>query len=258
MFVVRVTTVIPTFNEGDRLCAFLDDWVTGALTHSLPIVTAVIVDDGSHPHEEARQRAAVSAATARLQAAGAPHRLVYLRAERNQGKGASIRLGWSQAADAASTWWSFIDADGAVPATEYWRVASMLCSTKTDIVCGSRMLMAGRSVTRSRFRHAQGRTFAACVERLFHLGFYDTQCGMKFFRASAVRPVLPRLQEDRWLLDIELLAILKRNGSEAMEVPIDCHERGGSSLVFGIDPLRMLVRLARLHRRLREPATGHA
>jgi len=256
MSVARVTTVMPTFNEGERLGAFLENWVTEACAHAAPIVTAVIVDDGSNPQEEARQRAGVNAATARLQAAGAPHRLVYLRAERNQGKGASIRWGWSQAADAASTWWSFIDADGAVPAAEFWRVASMLCTTPADIVCGSRVLMAGRSVSRSFFRHAQGRTFAACVEKLFHLGFYDTQCGMKFFRASAVRSVLPKLQEDRWLLDIELLALLTRAGASAVEVPIDCHERGGSSLVFGIDPIRMLVRLASLHRRLREPPAG--
>lgn len=258
MSVVRVTTVIPTFNEGGRLGAFLEDWVNAALSHPTPAVTAVIVDDGSSPQEEARQRAAVNAGTARLQSAGAPHRMVYLRVERNQGKGASIRWGWSQAADAASTWWSFVDGDGAVPATEYWRLALMLCSSQMDIICGSRMAMAGRSVSRSRFRHAQGRTFAACVERLFHFGFYDTQCGMKFFRASKVRPVLSQLQEDRWLLDIELLAILTRNGSRAVEVPIDCHERGGSSLVFGIDPLRMLVRLARLHRRLREPLPGRS
>jgi hypothetical protein len=76
---------------------------------------------------------------------------------------------------------------------------------------------------------------------------------MKFFRASAVRPLLPKLQEDRWLLDIELLTLLTRAGATAVEVPIDCHERGGSSLVFGLDPIRMVVRLARLHRRLREP-----
>lgn len=252
MSVARVTTVMPTFNEGDRLGAFLEDWVTGACTHDSPIVTAVIVDDGSNPQEEARQRAAVNAATARLQAAGARHRMVYLRVERNQGKGASIRWGWSHAADAASTWWSFIDADGAVPASEFWRVASLLCSTQADIVCGSRVLLAGRSVSRSFFRHAQGRTFAACVESLFRLGFYDTQCGMKFFRAASVRSVLPKLQEDRWLLDIELLGLLTRAGASAIEVPIDCHERGGSALVFGIDPIRMMVRLVKLHRRLRK------
>jgi dolichyl-phosphate beta-glucosyltransferase len=256
MSVARVTTVMPSFNEGGPLGVFLQEWVTEACARAEPIVTAVIVDDGSTPQEEARQRAAVNTATARLQAAGAPHRLVYLRVERNQGKGASIRWGWSHAADPGSAWWSFIDADGAVPAAEFWRVASMLCSTRADIVCGSRVRMAGRSVSRSFFRHAQGRTFAACVEFLFRLGFYDTQCGMKFFRASAVRSLLPKLLEDRWLLDIELLTLLTRAGASAVEVPIDCHERGGSSLVFGIDPIRMLVRLARLHRRLRVPPAG--
>ena len=256
MSVARVTTVMPTFNEGGRLGAFLEDWAAAACAHASPIVTAVIVDDGSNPQEEASQRAAVNTAAARLQAAGAPHRMVYLRTERNQGKGASIRWGWSHGADPASTWWSFIDADGAVPAREYWRVASTLPSATADALCGSRVNMAGRSVSRSLFRHLQGRTFATFIEWLFHLGLYDTQCGFKFFRGAALRPILPKLHEERWLLDVEVLANLKAAGRTLQEVPIDCHERGGSSLVFGLDPLKMGVRLIGLRRSLRRNAGG--
>jgi glycosyltransferase involved in cell wall biosynthesis len=254
---VYLTTVMPAYNEGDRLTGFLGDWAKEACRHRNPIATAVVVDDGSGPEEEARQRAAMNAAVAVLRAANAPHRIIYLRATRNQGKGASIRWGWSQS-ESPADWMSFIDSDGAVPAREYWRVAATLPSIAADVVCGSRILMAGRSVKRSLFRHLQGRTFATAVESLFHLGFYDTQCGMKFFRASLVKPLLPALQEDRWLLDIELLALLARHDARFLEVPIDCHERGGSSLVFGLDPIRMAFRLVRLHRRLRLPAEKQA
>ena len=249
---VHLTTVMPAYNEGDRLTGFLKDWATDACRFRNPIATAIVVDDGSGPEEEARQRAALNAAPTILRAANAPHRLVYLRATRNQGKGASIRWGWSQA-DASTQWVSFIDSDGAVPAREYWRLATSLPASEVDAVCGSRVLMAGRSVKRSLFRHLQGRTFATAVESLFHLGFYDTQCGMKFFRASLIRPLLPSLREDRWLLDIELLALLKRAGARFVEVPIDCHERGGSSLIPGIDPIKMFIRLVQLHRRLMKP-----
>ena len=75
---------------------------------------------------------------------------------------------------------------------------------------------------------------------------------MKFFRASVLRPVLPRLQEDRWLLDVEILARLRDAGARLTEVPVDCYQRGGSSLAI-LDPARMMMRLMRLRRQLQGP-----
>lgn len=247
---VTITTVIPAYNEGDRLFNFLQDWVATATTGAGLRASAIVVDDGSREKEAGRQREAVSAAAQTLLQSGSPHGITYVRADRNRGKGAAIRLGWSRAGD-ETMWLGFIDADGAVPAREYWRIASTLPTAAADALCGSRVNMAGRSVSRSLFRHLQGRTFATFIEQLFHLGLYDTQCGFKFFRASALRPLLPALHEDRWLLDVEVLANLKAGGATLQEVPIDCHERGGSSLVFGLDPLKMGIRLLGLRRRLR-------
>lgn len=256
MPVPAVTTVIPAFNEGDRLLTFLQDWAGVGAAHAAIRVTALVVDDGSREPDAARQQQAVDAAADLLKRARAPHEVRYLRADRNRGKGASIRWGWNQAEPDAD-WLSFIDADGALPAPEYWRLADTLPSTPSDAVCGSRIKMAGRTIERSLFRHLQGRVFATAVEELFHLGFYDTQCGMKFFRAARLRPLLPALQEDRWLLDVEALALLQAAGARFAEVPVDCRQHGGSSLVFGVDPIKMLVRLLRLRRRMRG-RVGHA
>jgi dolichyl-phosphate beta-glucosyltransferase len=246
----RLTTAVPAYNEGDRLPAFLADWVSEGLRHAAVAATLVVIDDGSTPDNEVREREAAEAAETTLRASGAPHRVAYLRAPRNQGKGASIRMGWALA-DAGEEWLGFIDGDGAIPAREFWRVAALLPSAPSDAVCGSRVKMAGRSVERSLFRHIQGRVFATCAEELFHLGFYDTQCGLKFFRAGRLRPLLPRLREDRWLLDIEVLDLFRSSHAAFSEIPIDCCQRRTSSLVFGVDPLKMAVRLFSLRRRLR-------
>jgi len=249
---VPIVTVIPAYNEGDRLRSFLQDWAASAGTHCTVRATAIVVDDGSRTQEAAAQRDAVTAASNLLRQCDSPHRILYVAADRNRGKGAAIRLGWSHA-DEAAMWLGFIDADGAVPAREYWRVCAELPDAISDAICGSRVNMAGRSVSRSAFRHLQGRTFATVIEELFHLGLYDTQCGFKFFRAASLRPVLASLHEERWLLDVEVLAMLKARGGRFTEMPIDCHERGGSSLVFGVDALRMMVRLLRLRHRLKQP-----
>jgi dolichyl-phosphate beta-glucosyltransferase len=251
-----LTAVIPAFNEGSRLPAFLQAWAAESLRRPTP-TAAFVVDDGSSEAHATRHREGVEAAANMLRMAEVPHTITYVPQPRNEGKGASIRHGW-RLADPAGTWLSFIDADGAVPAGEYWRLADRLVDAPPfDVLCGSRVKMAGRSVERSLFRHLQGRTFATAVEELFHLGFYDTQCGVKFFRASLVRPILADLQESRWLLDIELLALLRAAGARFVEAPIDCHERGGSAIVFGLDPIKMAVRLFTLRARLRrEGRTG--
>jgi dolichyl-phosphate beta-glucosyltransferase len=253
---VRLTAAVPAYNEGDRLPRFLADWVTGGLPCVDPVATLIVVDDHSAADHETRQRLAVEAARDALAAAGAAHRAEYLRAPRNQGKGASIRAGWHRAGE-GEDWLGFIDADGAVPAREFWRVAALLPSATDDAICGSRVKMAGRSVERSLFRHIQGRAFATLVEGVFHFGFYDTQCGFKFFRAERLRPVLARLREDRWLLDIEVLDRLRSAGARFAEVPVDCHQQRPSSLVVGVDPLRIAARLFALRRRLRRE-TGAA
>ena len=254
---VTIATVIPAYNEGDRLFSFLHAWAAAGAAESCVRATAIVVDDGSREQDATRQAQAVSAAAEELRRSGAAHQLTYVRGDRNRGKGASIREGWGRAgADAA--WLGFIDADGAVPAAEFWRVANMLPAATSDALCGSRVNMAGRSVSRSFFRHLQGRTFATFIEQLFHLGLYDTQCGFKFFRGAVLRPLLPWLQEDRWLLDVEVLARLKAARATLQEVPIDCHERGGSSIVFGLDPIRMAARLVQLRRRLRAAGSAGA
>lgn len=254
MSVPSLVSVIPAYNEGDRLCSFLQEWVAAAAQHSNIRVTAIVVDDGSRDADAARHAQAVETANCAL-GAGTPHQLRYLRAAQNQGKGASIRWGWTEGG-AEADWFGFVDADGALPSREFWRLASTLADSAADVVCGSRIKMAGHTVERSLFRHLQGRAFATAVDELFHLGMYDTQCGLKFFRASLLRPMLPTLQESRWLLDVELLARLQRSGARCLEVPVDCFQRGGSSLIFGVDSVRMFVRLVRLRQRLRSMAAA--
>ena len=246
-----LVVILPAYNEGQRLHTFLQDWVAHARLHDHLRVTAVVVDDGSRDAEAAQHQLAVTAAKDAFAGSAAGHDVRYLRAAQNQGKGASIRWGWKEAGNGAD-WWGFVDSDGALPATEFWRLASMLPSVASDVLCGSRIKMAGRRVERSMFRHIQGRVFATAVDEMFHLGLYDTQCGLKFFRAAKLMPLLPALQEPRWLLDVELLAHMKRAGAGMLEVPVDCDQHGPSSLIFGVDSVKMLMGLVRLRRRLRE------
>ncbi|HET9597972.1 MAG TPA: glycosyltransferase [Anaeromyxobacteraceae bacterium] len=245
------TLVVPVYREGTRLPALVDALAAEALRGPAPPLELLVVDDGSPPGHVAPERASVEDAAARLASAGAPHRFRFLALGANGGKGAAVRRGWSEA-DPRAAWLGFVDGDGAVPAGEAWRLVRMAAegAAGVDALAATRMLMAGHTVQRSARRHVQGRVFATLVEELFHLGFYDTQCGLKLFRAGRLRPLLGSLREERWLLDVELLSRLHRAGAVLREVPIDWIDPGGSKMTPGLDALRMGAGLFRLRRRL--------
>jgi len=245
-----VALVIPAYRESLRLPPLLLELADVALAEPAPATEILVVDDGSGPGEVERERAAVIAAGEKLERAGVPHRVRFVASPRNEGKGAAIRRGWAEANPGAS-WLGFLDADGAVRAREAWRLVGMTASAEDlDVLSGTRVLMAGRHIQRSLYRHLQGRVFATLVERSFQLCFYDTQCGVKLVRADLLRPLLPALRETRWLLDVELLSLLDRAGARMREVPIDWSDPGGSKVRPGLDAVKMALGLWRIRRRL--------
>ena len=246
---VLVSVVLPAYDEGERLPPLLGRLAAEGERTGWPATEFLVVDDGSAPHHRARYQAAVASASESLARCGAPHRVELIAAPANRGKGAAVRLGWRRSAGSAR-WLGFLDADGAVPAKEFWRLAGLLRSAEVDVLAGTRIRMAGRRIHRSLFRHLQGRVFATFTEHAFRLGFYDTQCGLKLLRAEMLRPLLGELREDRWLLDIEILALMKEAGARFVEEPVDFLDPGGSKVVFGLDPIRMFVGLRRMRRRL--------
>ena len=249
-----VRLVVPVHDEGAHLAAFLEALVAAVPTAGAPATSFVVVDDGSAPPAAAIQAEAVAAAAARL--AGSPHAIALVMSPANLGKGAAIRLGWGNGDGAG--WLGFVDGDGAVPAAEVWRLLGLVGEAATfDALLATRLGPGRRHVRRAALRDLQGRAFALAADAVLGLGLHDPQCGLKLFRAARLAPLLPALEERRWLLDLELVLRLAGTGARLTEAPIDWMETSHSKLVAVIDPLRMLVGVVGLRRRLgprREPA----
>ena len=71
-----------------------------------------------------------------------------------------------------------------------------------------------------------------------------------FFRAASLRRLLGSLEERTWLLDVEILSLIQRQGGRAREEPINWSDPGGSKLSLGIAPMKMFLGLWKLSRRL--------
>jgi dolichyl-phosphate beta-glucosyltransferase len=99
-----------------------------------------------------------------------------------------------------------------------------------------------------------GRGFAGLVRIMLRPPIRDTQCGFKMFRREAARQLFSAAQENGYLLDLEILALARRQGYRVAEVPVSWSEVPGSKLSMARDWRAILSDLWRLRRRLASDA----
>ena len=139
----------------------------------------------------------------------------------------------------------FVDADGATPPHELFRLAEV--ALRFDGAIASRRHSA--SVTpapRSLVRQAWSAGFATVARRLFRLPYADTQCGAKVLRCDVMRDILPLLTARDFLFDVDLLVTARRLGYDVVEEPTVWIDQAGSKLRAGRDSMRMLSSAMRL------------
>ncbi len=238
---VDISVVVPAYNEAQRLPPFLTtarDYLDAKYPNSYEVI---VVDDGSR---DGLGNILAEMTEAWPQLAVATH-------FENRGKGAAVRTGILAAGGGKIL---FADADGATPIEEEAKLAEAIAAG-ADIAVGSRLLAAA-GVERSRnwARGLAGRLFAAVARRLLNLSVRDTQCGFKMFRAEPARRLFSTARENRYLFDLEILALAARFQYRVAEVPIRWHEVPGGHLRLSREAPRVLRDLWRLHRRLRSEA----
>ncbi len=221
--------VIPTYRDGARLTKFLPE-LCAALARGPGGVLVQVVDDGSPVGEQMWLTTEID----RLRR-DYPF-LQPLRTEQlNHGKGHAIRAGWATAGQ--SRWLAFVDADGAVPASE---VTAMLAlarnSGQPSLFIAVRTEHSGKPVKRFWHRRLGSRSFNAWVRGCLGLDLPDTQCGLKIIPASFYHEAIWR--EAGFAFDLELLLRARAVGLPVIAQPISWSERAGSSLgpgaMFGL------------------------
>ena len=235
---IHLSLVIPAFNEAARLPPYLASVQPYLEKHYGKHYEVIVVDDGSQDGlKEVLPRLGVHWPELR-----------WIIHEKNRGKGAAVRSGMLAARGERML---FSDADGATPIDQEALLTAAL-RTGADLAVGSRLKPDhDRRCQRPWHRGLAGRLFAAVARGLFHLSVLDPQCGFKMFRAEAGHTLFSRLQESRYLFDLELLAQAERLGYKVAEVPIRWAEVPGGQFKLVREIPRTLWTLLRLRARLR-------
>jgi glycosyltransferase involved in cell wall biosynthesis len=151
-----------------------------------------------------------------------PDRFAVCDLPENRGKAEAVRQGLLRAFEADPDYLGYWDADLATPLDAILTFCALLDSRPDiEMVFGARVSLLGRSVERRALRHYLGRIFATASSLALGIGFYDTQCGAKLFRAShEIMGLFQSRFATRWIFDVEIIArlIATRRGTHRARV----------------------------------------
>jgi glycosyltransferase involved in cell wall biosynthesis len=140
-----------------------------------------------------------------------------------KGKGGAITTGFRAACQSSkgTDVIGFADADLSISGTEIIKLIETLQKENVDGVIASRYVKGSRIANKQKFsRFIASRSYNVLIRMLFGLKFNDTQCGAKFFKASALCGLVQRLALTDMSFDIDLLYEMQKHGFKIVEVPI--------------------------------------
>ena len=179
-----LSVVIPCFNESATIATTLKRVLDSPFTAEV-----IVVDDGSTD--------------------GSPgivedlddDRVRVVRQPFNQGKGAAIRRGFTEA---TQSYVIIQDADLEYDPSDYPELLAPLLTGEADVVFGSRF-MGGRPHRVLYFWHSLGNRFLTLLSNAFtNLNLTDMETGYKVFRREVLESL--QLEEDRFGIEPELTA----------------------------------------------------
>ncbi len=201
-----VDIVIPVLNE-ER-----------ALPVCVANLTAFI--DG-HPERDWRITIADNGSTDRTpevarELSGADSRVGMVRLEQ-RGRGRALKKAWMESdADVRC----YMDVDLSTDLKSLPDLVSAVADEGYDVAIGSRLrpgsVVEGRTLT----REITSRGYNLLIRLMFRPGFRDAQCGFKAISASAATSLPPRVKNNNWFFDTELLLIAAHSGLRIKETPV--------------------------------------
>ena len=166
----------------------------------------------------------------------------------NQGKGAALRAG---CVGCESQFVAFLDADLDIhPHSLTNCFEALLHCTDPYVVCAYGSKFHRESLVEYPVTRRIGSyVFRFLIHRLFKIDCADTQTGIKVFHSAPLLEALAHTREQRFLFDVELLAVLARCGGKLLEAPVELNYQYSSTIRPSV-VARMVSDLARLRARL--------
>ncbi|MEX2682391.1 MAG: dolichyl-phosphate beta-glucosyltransferase [Candidatus Sigynarchaeota archaeon] len=214
---LKISIVVPAFNEEKRIQPFLVELINYCKTH-LNDFEIIVVNDGSTDNTEGIVKCIIAMHNANF--------VKYIGYQTNSGKGTAIKIGICNAKGEKIL---FIDADGSIKPKEISRMLKYL--DDYDLVIGDRKSKESR-ITRAQPipRQIASLLFNAIVKLLFQIKVRDSLCGFKGFTSKVRDNIGVNLRAIRWVFDVELLYKAQKRRYKCFQMPIEWEHKDNSKV----------------------------
>lgn len=160
------------------------------------------------------------------------------------GRGGALKAAWSTSdADVVA----YMDVDLSTGLESLQPLLEPIVQDEADISIGSR-LAPGAVIERSTQREVISRIYNVIAQKSLGYKVHDAQCGFKAIRSNLARGLIPRIEDDSWFFDTELLVLAWRDGLRIKEIPVRWVEDDDSRVRImstALDDLRGIWRVSR-------------
>jgi glycosyltransferase involved in cell wall biosynthesis len=143
-----------------------------------------------------------------------------------KGRGRAVKHVWTKhIADVVS----YMDVDLSTDLKHFPRLVRSL-RNGYDLAIGSRNLSTSQVHGRSLLRTITSKGYIFLIRLMFPVSFSDAQCGFKAVTRRVVTDLIPKVVDDEWFFDTELLLLAQRNGYRIYEEPVTWRDNPGSTV----------------------------
>ena len=160
------------------------------------------------------------------------------------GRGGALKAAWSTStADVVA----YMDVDLSTGLESLLPLLQPIVDGQAEVSIGSR-LASGAVIDRSLQREFISRIYNVITRAALSFAIRDAQCGFKAVRSSVARDLIPRIEDNGWFFDTELLFLAWQQGLRIDEVPVRWVEDEDSRVRImrtALDDLRGIWRIRR-------------
>lgn len=154
-----------------------------------------------------------------------PH-VVHFRLEQ-KGRGRAVKRVWSTS---GADYCVYMDLDLSTDLVHLPKILKAL-EKGSDIAIGSRLAKGSKVEGRTLIREITSRTLNFLfIQLFFQTKFTDAQCGFKGVTKKVVDQLIPKIQDNDWFFDGELLIMAEKMGYRIYEEPVHWIDNPGSTV----------------------------
>jgi glycosyltransferase involved in cell wall biosynthesis len=209
---MKVTVIIPCFNEAKTITRVIKDFPREQLTHNGFELDVLVVDNNS-----------TDKTAEYAEKAGA--RVIH---EFRQGKGRAMHAGFSNLAPDTKIV-VMIDGDGTYRSQEILRMIEPLHSGFCDVVMGSRLTGKMHEGAMRTFNRGGNWAYTHMVRLVYGVNVTDVLTGYFAWKRSTINRLAPQLKSSGFAIEMEMITKMAKMKCNVYSVPISYHPRTGKS-----------------------------